>query len=48
MIVRLFGEDTINDNVQRLIHLCETHSLRINNGLFKHEDIHREFRTPEI
>lgn len=40
-IVGPFGEDTVNDNMHRLIHLCGTHDLRINNGFYKHKNIHR-------
>ncbi|XP_030762950.1 craniofacial development protein 2-like [Sitophilus oryzae] len=40
-IVGPFGEATTNDNGERLIDLCETHDLKINNGFFKHKDIHR-------
>lgn len=40
-VVGPFGEETINDNGRSLIHLCETHNLKINNGFYKHKDIHR-------
>lgn len=39
-IVGSNGEDTLNNNGQRLIDICEQHELRITNGYFKHKAIH--------
>ncbi|XP_060536578.1 uncharacterized protein LOC132708327 [Cylas formicarius] len=39
-IVGPYVEETINDNDERLIHLCETQNLKIKNGFFKHKNIH--------
>lgn len=37
-----FAEETTNDNSrQRLIQLCETYNLKVNNSFFKHTNIHR-------
>ncbi|XP_060528331.1 craniofacial development protein 2-like [Cylas formicarius] len=36
-----FGEDTINDNGERLIEICELNDLKITNGFYKHKDIHK-------
>lgn len=35
------GENTINNNGQRLIELCQQNALRIMNGWFKHKQIHQ-------
>lgn len=40
-VVGQYGEPTVNDNGHRLIELCETYNLKINNGFYKHKDIHR-------
>ena len=40
-IVGNFGEDTINDNGERLIELCTQTSLKIWNGFFNHKNIHK-------
>ena len=39
-VVGTYGE-TINDNGEHLIDLCESHNLRIRNGYFKHKMIHK-------
>ena len=41
IIVANFGEDTINDNGERLIELCTQTSLKIWNGFFNHKNIHK-------
>lgn len=40
-IVGSHGEETHNNNGQRLIDICEQHELRIMNGYFNHKDIHK-------
>jgi hypothetical protein len=40
-IVGRYGEDTINDNGNRLINICNQNNLRIMNGFFQHRDIHK-------
>lgn len=41
LIVGQFGEDTLNDNGERLVSICQQHSLKIMNGFFQHKDIHK-------
>lgn len=36
-----FGEDTLNDNGERIIELCETMNLKITNGFYQHKEIHK-------
>lgn len=36
-----YGEDTLNDNGERLINMCEALSLKILNGFFPHKWIHK-------
>lgn len=36
-----YGEAVRNENGERLIDLCESHSLKIMNGFFPHKDIHK-------
>ena len=36
-----YGEEAINDNGDRLIDICEQHSLKILNGYFQHKRIHQ-------
>lgn len=45
-IVGQFSEDKVIDNDLRLIHLCDTCPLRMNNKFFKHKNIHRYSWTP--
>ncbi|XP_030749716.1 craniofacial development protein 2-like [Sitophilus oryzae] len=40
-IVGRHGENTLNNNGQRLIELCEQHKQKILNGFFQHKDIHK-------
>lgn len=40
-IVGQFGEEVVNENGVRLIHLCKQHNLQIQNGFFQHKRIHR-------
>ena len=40
-VVGQHGEETINDNGERLIHICEQYDLKINNTFFIHKDIHK-------
>lgn len=40
-IVGQFGEDTVNDNGNRLINMCDQNNLRILNGFFQHREIHK-------
>lgn len=40
-VVGQYGEDTVNNNGERLIELCQQHQLRIWNGFFQHRDIHK-------
>jgi hypothetical protein len=40
-VVGNFGEDTVNDNVERLMELCTQTSLKIWNGFFNHKNIHK-------
>ena len=40
-IVGNFGEDTVNNNGERLIELCTQTSLKIWNGFFNHKNIHK-------
>ena len=40
-VVGPYGETRLNDNGERLIDLCGSHSLRIRNGRFKHKMIHK-------
>lgn len=39
--VGCFGEDTLNDNGERIIAICELNNLRITNGFYKHRNIHK-------
>ncbi|XP_044745289.1 uncharacterized protein LOC123307136 [Coccinella septempunctata] len=39
-VVGPYGETTLNDNGERLIDICDSHQLKIQNGFFKHKDIH--------
>ena len=41
MVVGPFGEEIINDNGDKLKDICEKKSLKILNGYFKHNRIHR-------
>ncbi|XP_072402128.1 uncharacterized protein [Diabrotica undecimpunctata] len=41
------GEDTINDNGERLVELCEVNDLKIMNGFYKHKNIHKYTWTQE-
>jgi hypothetical protein len=36
-----FGEESINDNGDKLIDVCEQNSLKILIGYFKHKRIHQ-------
>ena len=36
-----FGEDTVNDNGERLIELCTKTSLKIWNGFYNHKNIYK-------
>jgi len=36
-----YGEEVINDNGDKLIDICEQHSLKISNGYFKHKRLHQ-------
>ena len=40
-VVGPYGKTRINDNAERLIDLWESHNLRITNGYFKPEMIHK-------
>ncbi|XP_044757727.1 craniofacial development protein 2-like [Coccinella septempunctata] len=40
-IVGPYGEDTRNDNGNRLITLCEQNDVKIMNGYYQHRDIHK-------
>ena len=40
-VVGPFGEETVNDNGNRIIDLCDQNELRILNGFFQHRDIHK-------
>ena len=40
-IVGPYGGTSTNDNGERLIGLCHEYTLRIQNGFFRHKDIHR-------
>lgn len=35
------GEQQINDNGRKLIHLCENNNFKITNGFYKHKEIHK-------
>ena len=39
-IIGPYGENTTNENGNRLIEMCRQNSLRILNGYFKHKEIH--------
>lgn len=39
-VVGSYGEATVNNNGERLIEMCEKHSLKIVNGWFKRKNIH--------
>jgi hypothetical protein len=45
-IVGRYGEDTINDNGNRLINICNQNNLRIMNWFFQHRDIHKVHVEP--
>lgn len=40
-VIGQYGEETINDNGNRLIALCEQNDMKITNGFFQHRDIHK-------
>ncbi|XP_044753786.1 craniofacial development protein 2-like [Coccinella septempunctata] len=40
-VVGPWGEHTVNDNGGRLVNLCESNELRIQNGFYKHKEIHK-------
>lgn len=40
-VVGQYGEQTVNDNGQRLITLCEQNDLKITNGYYPHKEIHK-------
>ena len=40
-VVGPYGETRINDSGEHLIHLCESHNLRITNGYVKHKMLHK-------
>ncbi|XP_030757794.1 craniofacial development protein 2-like [Sitophilus oryzae] len=40
-VVGRYGEHIVNNNGERLIHLCEQQALRIANGWFPHKDIRK-------
>ncbi|XP_072377991.1 uncharacterized protein [Diabrotica undecimpunctata] len=40
-VIGPYGEINLNDNVERLIQVCQSHTLRIMNGFYKHKDIHK-------
>lgn len=40
-IIGPYGDKDVNDNGERLIELCHQYSLRVQNGFFKHKDIHK-------
>lgn len=42
-----FGEETVNDNDERLIEMCQLENLKILNGFYKHRDIHKYTWTQE-
>ena len=41
-IIGPYGENTTNENGNRLIEMCRQNSLRILNGYFKHKEIHTD------
>ena len=41
LVVGPYGEEVINDNGDKLIDICEQHSLKILNGYFKHKRTHQ-------
>lgn len=47
-IIEPFVEETTNDNGERLIDLCEQNQFKINNGHFKHKDIHVDTTYQEL
>lgn len=40
-VIGQYGEQTVNDNGQRLITLCRQNDLRITNGFYPHKRIHK-------
>ena len=40
-VVEPFGEDTENDNGDRLIEICNQYEMRILNSFFQQKDIHK-------
>jgi hypothetical protein len=40
-VVGQYGDTRINDIEEGLIHLCESHNLKITDGSFKHKMIHK-------
>ena len=46
-VVGPYGEDRVNGTGERLIELCEQHSLRITNEVYQHKDIHTYSRHQE-
>ncbi|XP_072377962.1 uncharacterized protein [Diabrotica undecimpunctata] len=40
-VIGPYGEINLNDNGERLIQVCQSHTLRIMNGFYKHKDIHK-------
>jgi hypothetical protein len=40
-VVGNFGRNVLRDNGERLIEICQTHSIKILNGYFQHRDIHK-------
>ena len=40
-VVGPFGEETVNDNGERIIELCEQYLLKITNGFYEHKEIHK-------
>lgn len=44
-VVRRYKENTINDNSEKVIELCEQHALKITNGWYEHKNIHKYMWT---
>ncbi|KAK4873279.1 hypothetical protein RN001_015308 [Aquatica leii] len=42
-----YGEDSTNDNGERLISMSEQYDLKIWNGFFQHKEIHKYTETSE-
>jgi hypothetical protein len=40
-IVGRFGEEEINNNVERLKEVCDYYNLKISNIFFEHRDVHK-------